>query len=93
MKTLSKRKKLEILRKMLDEIPSVMGLCSALKRVDAELYATLPRDERLQSLGIHKPRNTRGSAWWWHISDDDSRIRAVHSAIKRLTAKKKKKVK
>lgn len=103
MKTLSKRKKLEILRKMLKLISAdgwnywSRGLCSAFAETDPDVFDKCSSfDSNLPILGFReregKYTSVFQSGFWWpmDLQGLEARKRAIRSAIKRLTAKKKK---
>lgn len=100
MKTLSKRKKLQILRKMLAILRRANwhfddGLCWALDAAYKELYGSWNSgfwgwNVALTDLGIRRPK-CRGTYWWTtDRAGYNKRIVALLAAIKRLTVKKKK---
>lgn len=84
---LTKRKKLQILRKMLTlvSVPGYYcGLCVTWARVDGDSFWD-GGNELEDLLGMEKPK--RATAYWWPRTErgNESRKRALRTAIKKLS--------
>lgn len=81
---MTKLEKIEILKKMREAIKYDEYLCFAYDTATGYTCSLFRLEEKIQELGLVKPKKTYDDLLWYGPNDIETRIRKIDEAIKRL---------